>query len=195
MLRSQTAQPVRASVKNKSLMASSVGGRRTSQLSPPSPVASRAPLPPTAQPRRSSTKKTACSHANEPVFCFDHAACAEGKRQKAKGKRLKATASRRAIQPRDARSSLLPFAFYLLPSMLEPAAREDAREAEDGKQLHDLLERLVAVAGDDDLVAGAQKVVVGGLPLLDCGNVNRYRLQMTISTPVQHDDLAFVARR
>src|ERR1700759_1494598 len=91
MLRSQTAQPVCASVKNKSLMASSVGGRRTCQLSPPSCVSSRAPLPPTAQPRRSSTKKIACSHANEPVFCFDHAALAEEDRQKAESSKRKQT--------------------------------------------------------------------------------------------------------
>src|SRR5579885_478494 len=149
MLRSQTAQPVLASVKNKSLIASSVGGRRTRQLSPPSTVSSSAPRPPTAQPRRSSTKKTACSQANEPVFCFDHAARAEGKRQKAKVKRQKATASRRAARtPRT--ESLLPFALCLLTFMSEPAAREDAREAEDGERLHDLLERLVAVTGHDD---------------------------------------------
>src|SRR2546423_11255022 len=82
MLRSQTIQPVCSSVKKTSLSASSVGGRRASQCSPPSRVSSRAPLPPTAQPRPPPTKKTECSQANEPVRCFDQAAFAEGKRQK-----------------------------------------------------------------------------------------------------------------
>src|SRR5205085_6711440 len=90
MLRSQTTQPVCSSVKNTSLRASSVGRRRASQCSPPSRVSSRAPLPPTAQPRPPPTKKTECSQANEPVRCFDQAACAEGERQKAKVKRQKA---------------------------------------------------------------------------------------------------------
>src|SRR5947209_5605176 len=86
MLRTQTTQPVRSSVKNTSCNASSVGGRRTSQCSPPSAVASSAPLPPTAHPRRPSTKKTECSHAKEPVFCFTQAACAEGRKQKAESR-------------------------------------------------------------------------------------------------------------
>src|SRR5947208_9480520 len=86
MLRSQTTQPVRSSVKNTSLRASSVGGRRASQCSPPSRVSSRAPRPPTAQPRPPPTKKTECSQANDPVRCFDQAACAEGKRQKAENR-------------------------------------------------------------------------------------------------------------
>src|ERR1700755_987927 len=89
MLRSQTIQPVRASVKNTSRIASSTGRARTSQRSPPSVVESSAPFPPTAQPFDSSTKKTECSHANVPVCCFRQAACAEGAR-KAKVKRQRA---------------------------------------------------------------------------------------------------------
>src|SRR2546421_11738617 len=90
MLRSQTTQPIRSSVKKTSLSASSTGRRRVSQCSPPSRVSSSAPLPPTAQPRPPPTKKTECSQANEPVRCFDQAAFAEGRRQKAKVKRQRA---------------------------------------------------------------------------------------------------------
>src|SRR2546423_15340108 len=117
MLRSQTTQPVCTSVKKPSLSASSVGGRRASQCSPPSRVSSRAPLPPTAQPRPPFTKKTECSQANEPVRCFDQAACAEGKRQKAKGKRQKAITKARKANTRgpSTRRGLLIFAFCLLP--------------------------------------------------------------------------------
>src|SRR3989440_1469758 len=100
MFRSQTTQPVCSSVKKTSLSASSVGGRRDSQCSPPSRVSSRAPLPPTAQPRPPFTKKTECSQANEPVRCFDQAAFAEGKRQKAVSRRQKAVSSKRLTAAR-----------------------------------------------------------------------------------------------
>src|SRR5947199_9813611 len=100
MLRSQTTHPVRSSVKNTSLSASSVGRRRASQCSPPSRVSSRAPLPPTAQPRPPFTKKTECSQSNEPVRCFDQAAFAEGERQKAVSRRQKAEGSKRLIAAR-----------------------------------------------------------------------------------------------
>src|ERR1051325_9763964 len=82
MLRSQTIQPVRASVKKRSCIASSTGRGRSSQRSPPSVVESSAPLPPTAQPLDSSTKKTECSHANVPVCCLLHEDWAETLRQK-----------------------------------------------------------------------------------------------------------------
>src|SRR5919206_1905864 len=163
MLRSQTIHPVRASVKNTSCIASSTGRVRTSQRSPPSEVESSAPLPPTAHPRDSSTKKTECSQANVPVCCRRHAAAwAEGRRQKAKSKRQKVKTEDRAALVFN--FLLLPFAFCLLPFML-PAAGEDAREAEDGRELEDGLDLLPAVAGDEDLIAGAQEVVVGGFAL------------------------------
>src|SRR5256714_12518520 len=149
MLRSQTTQPVRSSVKNTSLSASSTGGRRASQCSPPSRVSSRAPRPPTAHPRPPPTKKTECSQANDPVRCFDQAACAEGKRQKAKGKRQRATTKGRAA--RAAHLTFLPFAFCLLPFISE-SAREDAREADDGERLENLVNGLPLVAGYEHLV-------------------------------------------
>src|ERR1044071_378400 len=84
MLRSQTIQPVRSSVKKMSRRASSTGRRRDSQCSPPSVVESSAPLPPTAHPRDSSTKKTECSQANVPVCCFRHGDSAEALMEKAR---------------------------------------------------------------------------------------------------------------
>src|SRR2546430_11832277 len=90
LVRAQPTEPVCSSGKKTSVAASSGGGRRPPQCSPPSRVSSRAPLPPTAQPRPPPTKKTECSQANEPVRCFDQAAFAEGGRQKAKVKRQKA---------------------------------------------------------------------------------------------------------
>src|SRR5438067_2607 len=155
MLRSQTTQPVRSSVKKTSLSASSTGGRRASQCSPPSRVSSRAPLPPTAQPRPPPTKKTECSQANDPVRCFDQAAFAEGKRQKAesRSRRQEQTAGadggrqtadgrrRRVAARRNFKFEVLTLKLFLtqtascrllLPSASCPleSAREDAREAE-----------------------------------------------------------------
>src|SRR2546423_12996165 len=86
MVGRQAPQPVRPFVKTPSLSASSVGRRRASRCSPPPRVSTRAPLPPTPQPRPPFTKKTECSQANEPVRCFDQAARAEGERQKAESR-------------------------------------------------------------------------------------------------------------
>src|SRR5437763_13918805 len=192
MLRSQTTQPVCSSVKNTSLRASSVGRRRASQCSPPSRVSSRAPLPPTAQPRPPPTKKTECSQANEPVRCFDQAACAEGERQKAKGKKTKARMSARAA--RASHFKLLPFAFCLLPFISEPA-REDAREAEDGRELYDRFDSLPLVAGDEYLVAGPQEVIVARFAALDGGHVHDRRPHRSVGVPVKDDDLLLSSRQ
>src|SRR5215212_8790664 len=190
MLRSQTIQPVPASVKTISWSASSTGLRRCSQCSPPSEVASSAPFPPTAQPLDSSTKKTECSHANVPVCCFFHGVCAETLREKVNST---ASVSERVASPDGnvclgaaTRSPTLAVLFRLLMS---EAAGEDAREAYDGERLQDLIDGLPLVAGDEDLVAGAQEVVVGRSALLDGGHVNRHGLQHPIRVEVEDDDL------
>src|SRR5690242_3526086 len=92
-------------------------------------------------------------------------------------------------------SCVKPTALRSAPSSLPSGAREDAREAEDGERLHDLLERLVAVARHDDRIAGAQEVAVGGLPFLDGGDVNGYLLEHSIRAQVHHENLVLVSGR
>ena len=52
------------------------------------------------------------------------------------------------------------------------AAGKDAREAQDRRQTHDLLEGLQLVAGNDDLITRNEICVVGSLTFVDGRNVH-----------------------